>query len=137
MPWDPLDDVRAWQARLERLAVPQAEAWAPALDVYETTDRYVVTAELPGFTREQVDLALEETRLTIRGHRAGGPHAAGAADGILHYHQVERGHGRFARRFDFAAGIDVAAVSAQLADGVLTVVLPKLAPPPARKIEVR
>jgi HSP20 family molecular chaperone IbpA len=56
---------------------------------------------------------------------------------VTHYHQVERGHGAFARSFDFAEKIDAVGVSATLADGVLTVTLPKQAPPPARRIEVR
>ena len=45
----------------------------------------------------------------------------------MHFHQVERGHGAFARTFEFADKIDVEQVSADLADGVLTVTLPKVA----------
>jgi HSP20 family protein len=134
MPWDPLRDVRAWQERLERLAAHHADSWTPPIDVYETAGHYVITAELPGLTREQVDLAVEDARLTIRGRRS--DHGEGRAD-VTHYHQVERGHGAFARTFDFAEKIDAAGVSATLADGVLTITLPKLAPPPARRIEVR
>jgi HSP20 family protein len=71
MPWDPLREVRAWQERLERLTAHHADSWTPPIDVYETTDRYVVTAELPGLTREQVDLAVEDS--------PGSPSGAGAA----------------------------------------------------------
>jgi HSP20 family molecular chaperone IbpA len=70
MPWDPLREVRAWQERLERLAAHHADSWTPPIDVYETADSYVVTAELPGLTREEVDLAVEDARLTIRGRRS-------------------------------------------------------------------
>ena len=90
MPCDPLRDLRAWQERLERLASQHATAWAPPIDVYETDDRYVITAEVPGITREQVDLSLHDNRLTIRGTRAGSPESD-----TRHYHQVERGHGSF------------------------------------------
>jgi HSP20 family protein len=134
MSWDPVRDVRAWQERLERLAVHHADSWAPPIDVYETSECYVVTAELPGLTREEVDLALEDTRLTIRARRT---NRGQERRDVLHFHQVERGHGAFARSFDFADKIDVAGVEAQLADGVLTIKIPKLAPPPARRIEVR
>jgi HSP20 family protein len=134
MPWDPLREVRAWQERLERLSAHHADSWTPPIDVYETADSYVVTAELPGLTREEVDLAVEDARLTIRGRRS--DRGTGRAD-VAHYHQVERGHGAFARSFDFAEKIDAVGVSATLADGVLTVTLPKQAPPPARRIEVR
>jgi HSP20 family protein len=80
-----------------------------------------------------VDLAVEDSRLTIQGRREARPGASGA----VHYHQVERGHGVFKRTFEFAEPIDAEHVTADLADGVLTVSIPKIAPPPARKIEVR
>ena len=83
--------------------------------------------------RDQVDLAFEDTRLTIRGHRSD----RSAAGDVLHFHQVERGFGSFARTFEFADKIDVEHVAADLADGVLTVTLPKVPPAPARKIEVQ
>ena len=131
MSWDPMRDLRAWQ---ERLASPQADAWSPPIDVYETADRFVVAAELPGMTRDQIELALEDSRLIIRGHRADRTAATGTP---MHFHQVERGHGPFARTFEFSSKIDTAAVSADLTHGILTVTLPKAAPPPLRKIEVR
>jgi HSP20 family protein len=109
------------------------EAWAPAIDVYETDASFVVNAEVPGMTRDQVDLAFEDTRLIIRGHRS----ERGSSGDVLHFHQVERGYGSFARTFEFAGKIDVEAVTADLTDGVLTVTLPKVLPPPARKIHVQ
>ena len=131
MPVNPWRDLRAWQERLERLSSHHAESWPPPIDVYETPDRYVVVAELPGLTREQIELAMADSRLTIRGQRP-----ARAGDSI-HYHQVERGHGAFSRTFEFNDKIDVEAVTADLANGVLTVTLPKLPPAPRRKIDVR
>ena len=104
------------------------------MDVYETQDRYVVAAEVPGLLREHIELALEDSRLTIRGQRTD---RSTTADHVVHFHQVERGHGAFARTFEFASNIDVESVSADLTNGVLTVTLPKAARPPVRKIEVR
>jgi HSP20 family protein len=134
MPWEPLRDLRAWQDRLERLSAHHPDAWTPPIDVYETDDRYVVAAELPGLAREHIELGLDATRLTIRGRRTDRP--AEAAE-VLHFHQVERGHGEFARTFEFAAKIDVERVSADLSNGVLTVTLPKAPLTPLRKIEVQ
>ena len=134
MSWDPLRDLRVWQERLERLTDHHPEAWTPPIDVYETQDRYVVAAEVPGLSREHIDLALEESRLTIRGQRIDRSPTAGD---VLHFHQVERGHGWFARTFEFGSKIDIESVSADLANGVLTITLPKASRPPARKIEVR
>jgi HSP20 family protein len=129
MPWE----LRVLQQRLERLSNHHLEAWAPAIDVYETASSFVVTAEVPGLSREQVDLAFEDRRLTIRGQRSD----RAAAGDVLHFHQVERGFGSFTRTFEFADKIDIEQVSADLADGVLTVTLPKVPPPPARKIQVQ
>jgi HSP20 family protein len=131
MPVNPWRDLRAWQERLERLSAHHAESWSPAIDVYETADRYVVAAELPGLTREQIELAMADSRLTIRGQRVDR-----AAENV-HYHQVERGHGAFARTFEFSDEIDVDAVTADLANGVLMVTLPKKPPSAGRKIDVR
>jgi HSP20 family protein len=134
MPREPLRELRAWQERLERLSAHNADAWTPPIDVYETDDRYVVAAELPGLGREQIDLAVEDSRLTIRGRRSGRPPQAAE---VLHFHQVERGQGAFARTFEFNAQIDIESVSADLTDGVLTVTLPKVPVAPLRKIEVQ
>ena len=133
MPCDPLSDLRAWQERLESLARHRGESWAPPIDVYETATAYVVTAELPGLTRDQVDLAVADSRLTIQGTRQAVIDPAAA----VHYHQIERGHGIFRRTFEFTEGIDKDRISADLADGVLTITVPKMPPPPPRKIEVR
>ena len=129
MPLDPLRELQAWQ---ERLASHHLEAWVPPIDVYETADLYVITAEVPGLTRDHIELALEDGRLTIRGRR---PDSAGSL-GTVRYHQVERGRGPFSRTFEFVARVDGSRVNAELANGVLTVTLPKLAAPPARKIDV-
>ena len=131
MPCDPLRDLRAWQERLERLAAQRGSAWDPPMDVYETAARYVVTAELPGLTREQIELAVQENRLTIRGVRPGA-----AETSTRHYHQVERAHGSFQRTFEFVDAVDHQGIAADLRQGVLTVTLPKVASPP-RRIEVQ
>jgi HSP20 family protein len=128
MPCDPLRDLRLWQERLEHLADQHGTAWAPPIDVYETEDRYVVTAEVPGLSREQIELAVHDNRLTIRGTRSAGIPATAAR----HYHQVERGHGSFERAFRFADPVDHEQISADLRDGVLTITMPKSASPPRR-----
>jgi HSP20 family protein len=131
MAWDPVNDLRAWQ---ERLSSHHRDSWSPAVDVYETAAAFVITAEVPGLARDQIELGVEEARLTIRGRRpAHGPTPGQTA----HYLQIERGHGPFALTFDFDEKIDVDRVSADLTNGVLTVTLPKGPVPPPRRIEVR
>jgi HSP20 family protein len=133
MPRDPLRDLRAWQERLERLAHPQPEPWTPPIDVYETADTYVITVEVPGLTREQIDLAVEDTRLVVRGRRL----ESHPGNETVHYHLIERGHGAFARSFEFPLRVAVDGVKADLTEGVLTISLPKAPPPPSRRIDVR
>ena len=122
MACDPLRDLRAWQERLERLASQHASPWAPHIDVYETEDRYVVSAELPGLARDQIQLSVQDNRLTIRGERP----AAVPETTTRHYHQLERGHGPFHRAFEFADAVRHDGISADLHDGILTITLPKL-----------
>lgn len=129
MPWD----LRVLHQRLERLSSQHLEAWAPAIDVYETSAAFIVTAEVPGLRRDQVELSYEDRRLTLRGHRSDST----VSDDVVHFHQVERGHGSFVRSFEFADRIDIDHVSADLADGVLTITLPKAPPAPPRKIPVQ
>ena len=130
MPWDPFRDLQAWQ---ERMSSHPREAWAPPIDVYETAEHYVITAEVPGLSRDHIELALEDTRLTIRGRR---PEPVRPLEGSVRFHQVERGRGPFTRTFEFADRVDAARVVADLSDGVLTVTLPKLPEPPVRTILV-
>jgi HSP20 family protein len=129
---NPWRDLRGWQDRLERLSGGHLDSWAPPIDVFETSERYVIAAELPGIARDQIQLAMEDSRLTIRGQRNEAP-----PSGDAHYHLVERGHGSFSRTFEFADKIDAAGITADLVDGVLTVSLPKTPAAPARKIDVQ
>jgi HSP20 family protein len=101
------------------------------VDVYETGDRYVVTAELPGLPREAIQIELRENELTLRGQRTdpGVPAAA--------YQQMERPQGPFARSFVFTDPIDADRVAAELANGVLTVTVFKAERPGARRVEVK
>jgi HSP20 family protein len=125
-------DVRAWQERLERLSSHSVDAWSPAIDVYETAGAFIVAAEVPGIARDQIELAVEGSRLTIRGRRADRHASSGR-----HFHQVERGFGSFVRTFQFVEEIDAERVTADLENGVLTISLPKVPPSPARRIAVK
>jgi HSP20 family molecular chaperone IbpA len=111
----------------------QAPGWTPPADLYETPSEFVLTAELPGLKREQIDIHAEDGRVIIRGARAAGP---GRDIPCEQYHRVERGHGRFSRTFALPEPIQVDAISAEFKDGILTVTIPKAADRSARKINV-
>jgi HSP20 family protein len=131
--WDPLRDLLALHEQLGHLVGTDAPGWTPPVDLYETPSEYVLTAELPGLKREEIDIHAEDSRIVIRGARAAAP---GHDIPCEQYHRVERGHGRFSRAFSLPEPIDVNAVAADLKDGILTVVIPKAADRGTRRIDV-
>jgi HSP20 family protein len=131
--WDPLRDLLALHEQLGHLVGTDAPGWTPPVDLYETPTEFVLTAELPGLTRDQIDIHAEDTRVVIRGARAAGPDREILCE---QYHRVERGHGQFSRAFSLPESIDVDAIVADLKDGILTVTIPKLTGAGGRRIDV-
>jgi HSP20 family protein len=131
--WDPLRDLLALHEQLGQLVGTDAPGWTPPVDLYETASAFVLTAEVPGLSRQQVDIQAEESRVVIRGERAGGP---GHNVPCEQYHRVERGHGRFSRAFVLPEPIDVEAVTADMKEGLLTVTIPKAAGRGTRRIDI-
>lgn len=132
--WDPLRDLLALHEQLGHLVGSDAPGWTPPVDLYETSREFVLTAELPGLSRDQIDIVVEDGRIVIRGARmSAGPHKDIPCE---QYHRVERGHGSFSRAFALPDVIDVDAISAELKDGVLTVTIPKAADRASRRVDV-
>jgi HSP20 family protein len=131
--WDPLRDLLALHEHLGHLVGTDAPGWTPPVDLYETAEEYVLTAELPGLTRDQIDIHAEERRIVIRGARAADP---GRDIPCEQFHRVERGHGRFSRAFALPETIEVGAITADLKDGILTVTIPKAHDRGTRRIDV-
>jgi HSP20 family protein len=127
--WDPIRDLLAIQQRLDRFA-PGPAGWKPAVDLHETTEHYVITAELPGMSKDDLEIRAHEGRLTISGARR---ERVGPCE---QYHRIERGHGSFSRTFQLAVPVDADGITADLRDGVLTVTCPKVNDGGARRIQV-
>jgi HSP20 family protein len=127
--WDPLRDLLAIQQRLDRFA-PGPAGWKPAVDLHETTDSYVITAEVPGMHREDLEIRAHDGRLTISGVRQ---ERVGPCE---QYHRIERGHGSFTRSFQLPIPVDADRITADLRDGVLTVTCPKAGDSASRRILV-
>jgi HSP20 family protein len=132
--WDPLRELLALHERFGELADADASGWRPLVDLYETATSYVLSVELPGLTRQQIEIQAEDFRIEIRGTRSVTPVETGVT--CEQYHRLERGHGRFARAFTLPDAIDTAGVKADLKDGVLTVILPKARDRAARRVTV-
>ena len=106
--------------------------WMPAVDVEETSDAFVFTCELPGLTKEDVGITLENNVLTIRGERR-----FDDTQENRNYHRVERAYGAFSRSFTLPSNVKADAVEAAFKEGLLTVTVPKLEEAKPRSIEIR
>jgi HSP20 family protein len=130
--WEPLREFSTLQNEMNRLfnTVFDAPAgggnggamrrWMPAMDLVETDDHFVLRADLPGLSEEDVDIELEDSTLTISGQRTAEheEHKEGA-------YRVERAFGAFSRSLTLPRGIDPEAVTANFDRGVLEVRVPK------------
>jgi HSP20 family protein len=128
--WDPIRDLLAIQHRLDRFGPGSTTGWVPPVDVHETADRYVVTAEVPGLRREDVEIRVHDSHLTLSGVRRdeGAP--------CEQYHRIERGRGAFSRTFELPVPVRIDDVTADLKDGVLIVIVPKARGEATRRIQV-
>jgi len=94
--------------------------WSPALDVFDDKDNFVVTVELPGLKKEEINLSIHDGVLTISGERK---HERDEKEGSTF--RSERYFGKFQRSVTLPAAVDANKVAATYKDGVLTVELPK------------
>lgn len=129
MSWDHLRDLLV-QGDFDTRAHDPQGAWSPVVDLYETSDHYVLLAELAGLTIEDLDIQVRHDSVTLSGRR---PPPFVKPENYL---RVERGHGTFSRTFAFPHAIDAAAVSADLREGVLTVMLPKARVSEPRRVAI-
>jgi HSP20 family protein len=106
----------------------------PSIDVAETDKEIVITAEMPGLERKDVEISLENDMLTIRGEKKV---ERENEDKDKSYHLIERNYGVFYRVLQLPPGVDPSKVQATMANGVLKVTLPKPARSEAKKIEVK
>jgi HSP20 family protein len=127
--WDPFRDLIRIQHGLERLASTSPQGWAPAVDLCETQDAFLFTVELPGLVRDQIRIDIRDNKLTLQGRRD-------ARVSCDQYHQVERGHGEFCRTFLLPHAVNADGVTADLADGVLTITVPKSPSDAPRRVVV-
>jgi len=115
--------------------VGNSRVWVPALDVAERGDAYLVHAELPGVSPDQVDVQFEQNVLTIRGTKPASFDVG--TDGELRVFAAERVHGGFERSVRLPEFVDAERIEANFANGLLTVTIPKAQAAQPRKISIR
>jgi len=142
--WEPfrdLDDIFArYSPFLGRLPAsrsasdnePEARAWTPAANISETEAEYLIKAELPEVSKEDVKVTVDDGVITISGERR---NELEHKDEKLH--RVESFYGSFARSFRLPEDADVEAIQAETKNGVLKVRVPKQPASRARTVEVQ
>lgn len=105
--------------------------WAPAVDIKEETDRFLVKADLPGVASKDIDVSMENGMLAIKGERK-----TETKDEREGYKRVECSYGSFYRRLSLPNTANAEKITAKLRDGVLEVVIPKKEGVQPRKISV-
>jgi HSP20 family protein len=112
-------------------APANAVAFIPPVDVHEEADRFVVEADLPGVSPEEIDITAEKGVLTIRGERKSARREQGAG-----YERLERVTGSFTRRFALPENVQADAIRARFTHGVLEVSIPKQPVVAAKRVAV-
>ncbi len=105
--------------------------WVPPVDIQETTEGYRLQAELPGLTREDIDITLENNVLRLSGERKYERDVKKES-----FHRVERTYGTFSRAFALPQQVNGEGVQAAFENGVLTVTVPKAEQAKPRKIAI-
>ena len=131
--WEPLRLQTLFDSMFDA-PTPSAGAlrrWMPAMDLVENDDHYVLKADLPGLTQDDIKIEFEDRTLTVSGERKSEHEAK--KDG---YYRVERAFGSFSRSLTLPEGVDAEAVTANFANGVLEVRIPKPEVRKPRRIEI-
>jgi HSP20 family protein len=140
--WEPLRELGSLQNEMNRLfnTVFDAPApgnggalrrWMPAMDLVESGDQFVLRADLPGMSQEDVKIEFEDGTLTVSGERK-----AEHEEREEGYYRVERAFGSFSRSLTLPKGINADAVSASFDRGVLEIRIPKPEERKPRRIEI-
>lgn len=121
---------RTWPFEGSKELLANAE-WAPAVDIEETPERFMVKAELPGVEKKDMEVTVENGVLTLKGERR-----KEVEEKNKKIHRIERSYGMFMRSFTLPEGVDEKKVLAEYKDGLLTVSIPKTGEKPATRTKV-
>jgi len=131
MKWDPFNEMQSFQDDMNRLfsdffgRTPVRKGfaeglWAPLMDIEETKDDLVVTAEIPGMTKDDIKIQITADILAISGERK---HEEEVKDKT--YHRIERSYGKFQRVIRLPTEVQGGKTKATYENGVLTIRIPK------------
>jgi HSP20 family protein len=142
MRWDPYRELGTLADRFNRAFGALAPSrnrdeemslgsWLPPVDIAEDKDEITLTAELPGFKQDQIEIQMEDGVLTLRGERKFEEEKEGR-----NFHRVERSYGSFVRSFTLPNNVDREAIEAHFTNGLLQIELPKREEAKPRQIKI-
>lgn len=140
--WDPFRDLVSLREKMNRLfedAVTSrgeekelaASSWSPSVDIFETENEIVLTAEIPGIEDKDLEIKIEDNTLTLKGERKFEKETREE-----NYHRIERAYGSFYRSFTLPSTVDQDKIQAEQENGVLKIRLPKKAEMKPRKVKI-
>ena len=141
--WEPVRELTSLQSEMNRLfnsffdaptgaGNGPARRWVPAMDLVEADDHFVLKADLPGLSDEDVSIEIADSTLTIKGERKAEHEARERG-----WYRVERSFGRFSRSLTLPEGVNAEGVTAAFDKGVLEVRIPKPEERKPRRVEIR
>ncbi len=130
--FDPFAEITRFQNELARNYGEGQKTFAPAVDIFEEKEAFVVKAELAGVKPEEIHVDVENGILTLRGERK-----LDREENKDGYHRIERWHGTFSRQFTLPRTVEAERIEAVTKDGILTVRIPKRSEAKGQKIAVK
>jgi HSP20 family protein len=109
----------------------EGETWLPAVDLTENQTEYTLVAELPGMTKDDVKITINDNVLSLKGEKKAEKQVKEE-----NWHHIERSYGTFERSFALSTSVDKTKVKARFENGVLRVVLPKSEDSRTREINI-
>lgn len=140
--WDPFKDMVTLREKMNRLFEDvftgqsedkelAASSWAPAVDIFETENDLVMTAEVPGIDEKDIEIKIEDNTLILKGARKFEKETKEE-----NYHRIERSYGSFYRAFTLPNSIDPERIQAEHENGVLKITMPKRTELKPRKVKI-
>ena len=143
--WDPFREMNSLQREINRLFADsksregneekgfvKESSWMPVVDISENEKEFIVKAELPGMEQKDIEISLEENRLTIQGERKVEKEEEGE-----NYLRREMTCGSFYRAFNITTSVDDEKITASYENGILKISLPKVEKAKPKKIEIK
>jgi len=140
--WDPFKDLVTLREKMNRLFEEAftgrgeekdlvSGTWTPSVDIYETENSLVLTAEVPGIKEDDVEIKIEDNTLILQGERKFEKETKEES-----YHRIERSYGSFYRSFTLPSSIDQDKIQAEHENGVLRITMPKRPELKQKKVKV-